>query len=217
MIKITGYCHITDLLCAVNGKILLQPSPDSEHSWFRQIYNFADIQYPKFHKMDALAQAGVLGVELIRLFAARPMDFQDEGVDLVFANRYASAATDRRFQASYADHMSPSPAIFVYTLPNIITGEIAILKKWYGENTFVVMPEFDPGFFTSYIQRHIARGCEAVIGGWVQIDEENTEVFIFLAEPIPAEPIPAEPIQADDGAVRLGVRELLEIYQQHLS
>ena len=44
-----------------------------------------------------------------------------------------------RFQETiqHADSYYPSPALFVYTLPNIVTGEIAIRNKYYGETSFV--------------------------------------------------------------------------------
>src|SRR3712207_7060242 len=34
----------------------------------------------------------------------------------------------------------PSPSVFVYTLPNIVTGEIAIRNHYHGETHFFVIP-----------------------------------------------------------------------------
>ncbi|PWJ58562.1 hypothetical protein CLV98_104422 [Dyadobacter jejuensis] len=182
MTVIKGYCHINKEDCWVNGKPVLAKTDDPEYSWLRQIYNFVGLSYPKFHKMDQLAQAGVLALALLKHEGDLPMDYSEEGVDLVLANRHASAGSDLRFQASYADHAAPSPALFVYTLPNIVLGEIAIQQKWYGDHIFVVLPAFDPDFFIQYAQRHIQQGCQAVIGGWLEVTDTETDVFLFLAE-----------------------------------
>jgi 3-oxoacyl-[acyl-carrier-protein] synthase-1 len=37
------------------------------------------------------------------------------------------------------DNYYPSPALFVYTLPNIVTGELAIRHRLYGETAFYVL------------------------------------------------------------------------------
>ena len=54
---------------------------------------------------------------------------------VVFFNRSASLQADTAYQATIQDpdNFYPSPAAFVYTLPNIVTGEIAIRNKYFGE------------------------------------------------------------------------------------
>jgi 3-oxoacyl-[acyl-carrier-protein] synthase-1 len=37
----------------------------------------------------------------------------------------------------------PSPALFVYTLPNTVTGEIAIRNKYAGETSAFVLEKYD--------------------------------------------------------------------------
>lgn len=180
---ITAYCHLHENLCSVNGKVISRRDKDSEDYWFKQIYREQELVYPKFYKMDALSQAGFLATELIK--RTRPTivtNYQDDQIALIFANSSSSADTDRRFIRSYEESGSPSPSLFVYTLPNIVLGEIAILNKWYGENMFAVLPKFVPDFFINYSQLLFAAGSKAALCGWLEILEGRVEAFLFLVE-----------------------------------
>jgi hypothetical protein len=180
---ITAYCNLRADECLVNGGIVARRDAGSEDSWFKQIYRQQELAYPKFYKMDVLSQAGYLASELIK--RANPgisSIYSDDEIALVFANASSSAETDRRFIQSYADGGSPSPSLFVYTLPNIVLGEIAILNKWYGENMFAVLPKFVPGFYLDYSRILLASGSRAMLGGWLEVTAGSTDVFLFMVE-----------------------------------
>ena len=101
--------------------------------------------YPKFFKMDGLCRLGFVASELLlQLETPRKTDCEDRAV--VFYNRTGSLCDDAEYQHTIDDTANyyPSPSIFVYTLPNIVTGEIAIRNKYYGETMFGVLPAFDP-------------------------------------------------------------------------
>lgn len=180
---VTGYCRINKDTCIVNGEIFSHRDADSEDSWFKQIYKKQELVYPKFYKMDLLAQAGYLASELLK--QANPQmagGYQDDEIALIFGNNSSSTDTDIRFLKSYEGNASPSPSLFVYTLPNIILGEIAIVNKWYGENMFAVLPNFTPGFFLDYIQISLIAGSKAALCGWLEILEDKVDVFLFFVE-----------------------------------
>lgn len=180
---ITAYCNLRADACAVNGEIVARRDADSADSWFKQIYKQQELAYPKFYKMDVLSQAGYLASELIKRFNPGIAEaYADDEIALVFANASSSAETDRRFSQSYRDGGSPSPSLFVYTLPNIMLGEIAILNKWYGENMFAVLPKFAPGFFLDYGKILFASGSRALLCGWVEVTADTTDVFLFWVE-----------------------------------
>jgi hypothetical protein len=183
MSSITACCHINEKFCSVNGEIFLQKSEESGDSWFKQLYKELAIDYPKFYKMDALSQAGFIGSELIKKENPGFLSFcEDDEIALLFANSESSADTDIRFQESYEEKKTPSPSLFVYTLPNIVLGEIAIRNKWFGENMFAVLPKFTPEFFVQYGAILLATGSKAVLAGWLGILEGHVEVFMFLVE-----------------------------------
>jgi hypothetical protein len=89
--------------------------------------------------MDNLCKLAFLGVEL--LVKKSGQDFSAENTALFFANSASTIDTDTRF----ADTLNkiPSPAIFVYTLPNISSGEISIRHGWKGENIFLISDHLD--------------------------------------------------------------------------
>ena len=180
---ITAYCNLRADECLVNGKVVMRRDAGSEDSWFKQIYKQQELVYPKFYKMDVLSQAGYLASELIKRANPGIMEaYADDEIALVFANASSSAETDRRFVQSYAGGGSPSPSLFVYTLPNIVLGEIAILNKWYGENMFAVLPKFAPGFYLDYSEILLALGSRAVLCGWLEATAGRTDVFLFIVE-----------------------------------
>jgi len=180
---ITAYCNLRADECLVDGHVVARRDAGSEDSWFKQIYRQQELAYPKFYKMDVLSQAGYLASELLKRANPGISDgYADDEIALIFANTSSSAETDRRFIQSYESGGSPSPSLFVYTLPNIVLGEIAILNKWYGENMFAVLPKFTPGFYLDYSQIMLASGSRAVLGGWLEVTAESTEVFLFVVE-----------------------------------
>ncbi|MBE9464078.1 hypothetical protein ACFP1I_07220 [Dyadobacter subterraneus] len=180
---ITAYCHINENSCSVNGEVILLKNEESADSWFKQLYKELALEYPKFYKMDMLSQAGFLGSELIK--KANPdliSNYKDDEIALLFANSESSADTDIRFKESYQDKKTPSPSLFVYTLPNIVLGEIAIRNKWFGENMFAVLPKFTPDFYVQYGTILLNTGSKAVLAGWLGILEGQVEVFMFLIQ-----------------------------------
>ena len=95
--------------------------------------------YPKFFKMDTLCRLGFVATEQLLQGHA---DFIDpEHTALILANHSASLANDTEYLATISDpdNYYPSPALFVYTLPNIVTGELAIRHGLYGETAFYVL------------------------------------------------------------------------------
>ncbi len=183
MSRITAYCHLNEHSCSVNGEVLFVKDNFSPESWLKQLYRSLELVYPKFHKMDLLSQAGFIASELIkRVKPGLVHAYKDDEVAMLFANQSSSLDTDIKFRTSYETHGAPSPAVFVYTLPNIVLGEIAILNKWYGENMFVVLPKFAPDFFVNYASILFSTGSKAVLCCWLQIHDEQMDVFLFLVE-----------------------------------
>ena len=92
--------------------------------------------YPKFFKMDTACKLGFLVAEmLVKEDQDRFVQREDRAV-LVFS-RNGSLADDKNYADTMADF--PSPALFVYTLPNTVTGEIAIRNKYAGETSAFVL------------------------------------------------------------------------------
>ena len=100
--------------------------------------------WPKFFKMDTLSKAGFVASELLlKKVGERRLEGEEytHNRAIVLFGSTASLCADRNYQETIQDRDNyyPSPALFVYTLPNIVTGEIAIRNHWRGETSFYVL------------------------------------------------------------------------------
>jgi len=149
-----------------------------ERDWKKELYNEL-MEYPKFYKMDALSKMAILALT----FLQRSVDFSqfsDDGISLIFANSNSSGATDNKFISSYTESGNPSPSLFVYTLPNIVTGELSIKNKWYGENIFLINDVFSPELYLEQINFNFNKGAESCLCAWVDDREKHEECILFL-------------------------------------
>lgn len=176
---ITSYCHINELSCWVNGTQLL--AVGEEGLLLRELYDFMKLDYPKFHKMDKMSKVGVLGSELLLQANKGLKKYQDDQITLVFSNQNGSADADLNFQKSYQGE-TPSPSLFIYTLPNILIGEITIRNKWFGEHLCAVHQAFTPEFYLDYCELIMKNKAEACLCGWVTIEGDKIDGFIFTVE-----------------------------------
>ena len=185
MEQITSYAHIKHNQVSVNGEIVFQSNLTlSLLEFLSEAYKALGVSYPKFHKMDAQCKLGFLCTE----FASKGTDFLTENdlskTAIVLSNAASSLETDRVHQHSIDDKANyfPSPAVFVYTLPNITIGELAIKHKITGENAFFVSEQFDADLLVNYTETLMQSTTEAAIVGWVEVDGSNFEAFIFLVQ-----------------------------------
>lgn len=149
-------------------------------NWLKVIYQSLELDYPKFYKMDNLSKMAFLGSEIMKNEIASVQQ-SDQDMQLLFANSASSQQTDLKYIESYSNEGNPSPSLFVYTLPNIVTGELAIRNKWFGENTFFITEKFDENFFKDQLQFAFTRGNNVVLCAWVDTPKDGIEeCFLFL-------------------------------------
>ena len=96
--------------------------------------------YPKFFKMDTLCKLGFLLTEMLLKDEVGRFTPREDRAVLIFS-REGSLANDLNYAKSMEDF--PSPALFVYTLPNTVAGEIAIRNKFEGETSTYVLEKYD--------------------------------------------------------------------------
>lgn len=137
----------------------------------------------KFSKMDDLCKLAY--VASCELLAGRRPDCPAERIGVVLANRSASLDSDMRHQAviDADDGSGASPAVFVYTLPNIMLGQIAIKHGLKGESTFFAFPDKNRNFIRKYAEGLIAQGrMDAVVWGWCELCGEEYDCELTLTE-----------------------------------
>jgi hypothetical protein len=186
--------HIKSNRIEINGeRIFDDPAADDLKSLLTKAYRKLKINYPKFFKMDEISKLGFIGAELLMQAITTP--YKAEEVGIVLSNNQSTLVTDSRFQESINDyeHFYPSPAVFVYTLPNIMMGEISIRHKLRGENAFFIFDRFNAGVLTDYINGLYAKGkLRYCIGGWVDQSASDYEAFLYWAEPLSKENVGVE-------------------------
>lgn len=171
---IQSYCEIRGGTVKLNGEKIFSEETGSFTDFAKMAYQHFGIGYPKFFKMDKLSKLAFL--------AASRLLTEERNTALLFANRSASLDTDLVYQRSIEDKEAyyPSPAVFVYTLPNICLGEISIKYKLYSENSFFVFENFPSAFFPAYADTLIQTGkADDVLCGWVEMLEEDYRAFVY--------------------------------------
>ncbi len=176
------YVHITSHSVNVNGKLLNHN--DKGAALLTEVYRTHIGDYPKFFKMDTLCKLGFVASELLLQAEGTPRFEPREDRAIIFFNRNASLQADTAYQATIQDpeNFFPSPAAFVYTLPNIVTGEIAIRNKYFGETSFIVMEKQNEDIMARELQNAFQDPkTQSILGGWLDCtDEDHFEAEIYL-------------------------------------
>ncbi len=147
--------------------------------FFKSVYQFLDIKYSKFFKMDNLSKLAFLSAE----FLLDKNVSEEKNTAIILSNNASSLDTDRKYQDSINDSENyyPSPAVFVYTLPNIGIGEISIRHQLKSENGFFVFENYNANFHYNYENSLLQNNkCDSVLAGWVNIDKDSYEAFLYL-------------------------------------
>ncbi len=176
---IQKYCSIKNNKDSLNENQIFKEVTSDKKSFFKSVYQFLGIKYSKFFKMDNLSKLAFLSSEII----LKEIDTEDKNIAIILSNNASSLDTDRKHQDSINDKeiYYPSPAVFVYTLPNIGIGEISIRYQFKSENGFFIFEKYNANFHYNYEKSLIQNNkSESVLAGWVNIDEDSYEAFLYL-------------------------------------
>lgn len=189
--KITAFLHIKDHRIYLNNRLVFSEERSLPlQEFLKRAYKAQEISWPKFHKMDSLSKMGILATEL--LFSNRKIP---EDTALVFSNSSSSLGTDEVHQNSMNQVVSPS--VFVYTLPNIVMGEVCIKNKIYGENSFFITEKFNPGLIWEYSQSLLdSLAASAIVCGWIEWKNAEYDVFLCLVTREGSQTFSAENLEA---------------------
>ena len=176
---IQSYITIQNNEIVLNGTSVFKIEPTNFADFSKQAYRNFDIQYPKFFKMDALSKLAFLGAEL--LLSPITSSEEENNIALVLANKSSSLDTDVKYQESISDKENyyPSPAVFVYTLPNICLGEISIRHQLKSENSFFIFDVFNTEFMSNYSNILLnSDKADVVLCGWVEFFNDDYKAFL---------------------------------------
>lgn len=179
-IKITNYCIFTNNSIVVNNDVLVYFESTDFDLNTKKIYKNLNIDYPKFYKMDCNSKLGFITVEVLK---QSTFEFSEDTCVTAYS-KAGSLDTDKKFHETIKNSTDfyPSPAIFVYTLANIVIGEICIRNKIKGENFCFISEKFDINesieFIETLLQDKVASTALLL---WVNYDSsEKYECFSFV-------------------------------------
>lgn len=177
--QILKYCSLSNAEIFDGAELIFSSRDKDLKPLLKEFYKSEKIEYPKFYKMDAQCKLAFIASEVLFRNIDREQ-YQNEEIAMVFANSESTLATDMSYWKS--TESIASPALFVYTLPNILMGEIAIKNKIKGENYFFISENFDAQLLHQQTEI-IFQNTETklVVVGWVNYESEtNYSAKLFL-------------------------------------
>ena len=131
--------------------------------------------------MDNLCKLGWLASEVLLKGDFNADKYSPEEIGIILSNSNSSLDTDMKYAQSI--HDIPSPSVFVYTLPNILIGEICIRNQCKGETAFFLFDRFDASFIIQYVNNLMKNDIlQVCICGWVDLVLNEYKAVLFLVE-----------------------------------
>lgn len=179
MYAINKFINIRKDAIFENGTCTFKNEGDGFSAFMKEVYKERGIAYPKFYKMDDLCKLAFIAAELL-------LDGVDEkDIALLLSNSEASLDTDLKHQQTIRDAEAyyPSPAVFVYTLPNITIGEISIRHKLKSESAFFIAGQFPAARMQQYAEYLLnSKKAVKVLCGWVHFLNGDYKADFYLVD-----------------------------------
>jgi hypothetical protein len=162
-----------------NGIPFAAPDTKDSQEYLYEVYSQLKPDYPKFFKMDILSKLAFLAVEILNPDFSR---ISKDRTAVVLSTNQGCLDVDKKFEQSRATFASP--ALFVYTLPNIMLGEIAIRHKLKGAQMCLIESSAQADLLYFYVSDLFEkRHTEACICGHINATENNLEAVLAWVTP----------------------------------
>lgn len=166
-------------------------STDELEFLLNNMYKKTLISYPKFYKMNPLCKLSWLNVvELFNDDRGIVNWKNNDRLGTVFFNKSSSLVSDIAHMKAYrlGKNNSVSPSIFVYTLPNIVNGELAIYFGWNGYSNFLIADNNSLEEILYQVKLGFQAGYyDACLAGVIEISDGVGENYASLALLVPTE------------------------------
>ncbi|PLX13660.1 MAG: 3-oxoacyl-ACP synthase [Marinilabiliales bacterium] len=181
---ISKYCSVNNNKVILNDKIVYSLEGEQPNVFLKGAYRNLPEKYPKFFKMDALSKLAFVASEYL-MIDKKLDDYNKSNIAVIIQNASSTIDVDRKYQETIQDKDSyfPNPSLFVYTLPNIMIGEICIKNKIKGENILFINEKFSPELAMQQMDALFYENkTEACIVGWVEQSGNNYNAVLFFVE-----------------------------------
>ena len=164
----------------VDGETVFLDADAYFGTFIREAYKSRGESGMKFYKMDDFCKLGYIASEWL----LDGIEFGEEECGIVLSGKYGCLDTDMRHQQiiDAEGDSAASPAVFVYTLPNVVAGEISIRHHIKGENTWFYSSDSSMADIREYAHLMLsATGMRyAVVGHLDCIAGEYNAVFELI-------------------------------------
>jgi hypothetical protein len=174
--RTTKSCKISNQGVTINDSLVY--SFDNERNNLEAIYEAFDVQYPKFFKMDNASKLCFLTTEILLQNVDLNSIDQNRRTVLIETKEGCIKADEDYYQSMQT---TPSPAQFVYTLPNVMIGEICIRHKIKGENYCLIADSFDVKKQLNLITTLLSERAIICIHGWVKASQNTFTSELYLS------------------------------------
>ena len=164
-----------------DGKNVFKAKSGNLETFLSKAYEVIGQAYPKFFKMDNLGKLAFIASELLLSKLNWINDLEKETVAICLQTAHGSTDTDLRYQQtiSQVDDYFPSPALFVYTLPNIAIGEICIRNGFKGENLCLISEQFDIEQAKVHVSDWLtATSTKVCLIGWLDVNKDDYKAIL---------------------------------------
>lgn len=176
MSTITSWIKINENGISRNGVPLLSKEQTTTPE---DAYRSLQCNYPKFFKMDVLCKWAIVGADALLQSNNQSLieGYDKTKIAVVLVTKQGCLEVDKRYLQSAQE--IASPALFVYTLANIMLGEICIQYGFKGEQTCMVQDNFDTTELNFWVNDLMTnRGMDACLCGWVDANNSDKDVYL---------------------------------------
>lgn len=186
--QVLSSCQINKKQIIINNQVVLEalPQQNTQDDLLVFLYRHFEINYPKFYKMDILSKLAFLATELLVHETPEIKAMPGNEIAVVFSNKNSSIVSDMTHQTSIQnlDEYYPSPGVFVYTLPNIMIGEICIRHQFTGENSLFVANNSTEAPIFEYANYLLEESLSQIcLCGWVNATNNELDAMIYFLKP----------------------------------
>ena len=165
--------RLTDSSLTIDGREIATEARGRD--LLTEIYRKHIGDYPKFYKMDPLGRLVFIASEL--LVKQEKEAPEGSGRAVLLFNRSSSIVADRSHLSTIEDRdkFYPSPSVFLYTLPNIVTGEIAIRHGYKAETSLYILEDRDPKLMSEVVRASFAKSeIRDMVCGWADCSSADS-------------------------------------------
>ncbi len=199
-LSIQNWIHLNNSTATKDGQPMLQDSYAAAQEP-QDVYRLLQYSYMKFFKMDPLCKWAWLGAEalLTGKEGALYEGIDKDKVAVVLMTAHGCIDVDKKYLEGM-DNI-PSPALFVYTLPNIMLGEISIRHGFKGEQLCLVDEHFNADELHFWVSDLLTnRGMEGCLCGWADVYGVEKDIYLFW-------------VTKQEGSIPFTKDELLQLYK----